>query len=151
MATLSTPVFHLPYPDGDELVSNADAAFSALALSVEAAMNPTWTAITPAAGYSARVGYFAPAYRVFGDGRVELRGAMTKSTAIVTGDTLFTLATGARPTAQVALAAVVNRSDATKSPAAKITIATSGVATVEVIDSQGPLSIVFDGTSFTKS
>jgi hypothetical protein len=151
MTTLTTPIYQLPYPDGDELVSDADSAFQSLALAIEAALNPPWTSLTPlGTNYSARAGYFAPGYRVSG-GRVQLRGAMTKSAAIVTGDTLFTLPPAACPTATVALPVTVSRASTANSPAGKINIATSGVVTVEVIDTQAPTSLMLDGVSFSMS
>lgn len=152
MPILTTPIFHFPYPDGDELVSDADTAFANLALSIEGALNPPWTTLTPlGTNYSARAGYFAPAYRLFGDGRVQLRGGMTKSVAIVSGDTLFTLPTAARPTVTVAVVATVSRASTANSPVAKLNVATSGAVTVEVIDSQAPTSLMLDGVGFSRT
>src|SRR3954451_15546557 len=121
MPIQTTPIFHLPYPDGDELVSDADSAFAALALGIEAALNPPWTALTPlGTSYTARAGYFAPGYRVFGDGRVQLRGGMTKNPNVVTGDTLFTLPTVARPSVTVAVVVTVSRAATSSSPVGKL-------------------------------
>jgi hypothetical protein len=148
---LTTDIYEFPYPEGSDLVQDGNDMIQALAEAVEAAMNPPWVALSLlGANYSPRAGYLPPAYRVYDDGQVQLRGGLTKGTAMITGDTLFTIPVDGRPTANVAFGAVVNRSDATKSPAAKITISTAGLATVEVIDSQVPLSIVFDGAEFSK-
>jgi hypothetical protein len=154
MPTLTTPTFLLPYPDGDELVSDGDAAFAALALAIEVALNPPWNVISAAgfgANYSARAGYFAPAYRVFGDGRVQLRGGMSKTVAIVTNDVLFTLPTPARPSSAVSLPIAVTRSAANKTPTGKIEIATTGAVVVHVFDGDLPPSISLDGASYSKT
>lgn len=45
MATLTTPVFALPYPDGTERVADGDNAIGALALAVENAFGPTRAAL----------------------------------------------------------------------------------------------------------
>jgi hypothetical protein len=148
---LTTPIFALPYPEGSDLVQEGNDAIQELAETIEDAINPPWNTLTPLSpGYTARAGWLTPAYQLRDDGQVELRGAMTKSTAILSGETLFTLPVEARPTASVAFGVVVSRSDATKSPAAKITITTTGNATVEVIDSQAPTSIMLDGGRFNQ-
>lgn len=152
MAVTLTPLFGLPCPDQNELVSDGANAISALALAVEAALNPAWVALgSLGTGYGARSGYLAPAYRVFGDGRVQFRGGLTKATAIVSTETVFTLPTDVRPSASVSVIIPVHRTGVSNSVAGKLDIATTGVATVHVIDSQTPVSIALDGVSFSRS
>jgi hypothetical protein len=150
MITL-TPTLRLPMPDGNELVQDGNAAITALALAVEAALAPAWAVLAPlGSGYSARAGYLTPSYRVMGTGTVQLRGGLTKSTAIVSGETVFTLPVEARPTAAVSVPISVHRTGATNTVTGKLDIATTGVATVHVIDAQAAVSIAIDGGQFSK-
>jgi hypothetical protein len=154
MATLTTPTCQIPYPDGDELVSDGDAAFAALALGTEAAMCPMWSVLSPGVfgvNYTPRAGYFAPGYRVFGDGRIQLRGGMTRTGGtIISGETLFTLPTLARPTLAVSVVIAVHRTGATtRAVTGKIDIAATGVTTIHVLDGDGPTSIALDGVSYS--
>jgi hypothetical protein len=152
MAITLTPVLKLPCPDGNELVKEGNDAITSLALAVEAALAPPWVPFTPlGANYSARAGYLVPAYRVLGTGMVQLRGGLTKSSAIVSGETVFTLPAEARPTAAVSVVIAVHRTGATNAVAGKLDIvAATGVVTVHVIDAQAAVSIAIDGGQFSK-
>jgi hypothetical protein len=151
MAINLTPTLRLPCPDGNELVTDGDDAITALALAVEAALAPAWTTLTPlGANYTARAGYLTPGYRLLKNGQVHLRGGMTKSSAIVSGETVFTLPAEARPTAAVSVVIAVHRTGTTNAVAGKLDIATTGVATVHVIDAQVPVSFTMDGVQFNK-
>lgn len=147
----TTTLYGFPYPEPGDLVRDGDDVIKALAQGVEAALNPPWTALAQlGAGYSARAGYLVPAYRVFPDGRVELRGGLTKSSSIVSGETVFTVPSGGWPTAAVSIVIAVHRSGTTNSVAGKLDIASTGVATVHVIDAQAVTSIAMDGGRFSK-
>ncbi len=148
---LTTPIYDFPYPEGSDLVQDGNDIIQALAEAVEAAMNPPWVAIAPlGAGYSARAGYLAPAYRVHDGGQVQLRGGLTKSTAIVSGESVFTLPDEARPTAAVSMVIAVHRTGVVNSVAGRLDIPTTGLVTVHVIDAQAPVSIAIDGGQFSK-
>jgi hypothetical protein len=146
-----TPIYRFPYPEGSDLVTNGDEAIQALALAVEAALSPAWVVLAPlGANYSGRAGYLTPSYQLMGSGQVSLRGGLTKATAIVSGETVFTLPPEAQPTAAVSVVISVHRSGTVNSVAGKLDIATTGVATVHVIDAQAPVSFAMDGARFSK-
>ena len=154
MTITMTPALKLPCPDANELVQDGSSAITGLALAVEAALAPPWVPLTPLgtnANYSARAGYLVPAYRVLGNGMVQLRGGLTKSSAIVSGETVFTLPPEARPTAAVSVVIAVHRTGTTNVVAGKLDIvAATGAVTVHVIDAQAAVSIAIDGGQFSK-
>jgi len=147
---LTTPIFDFPYPEGSDLVQDGNDVIQALAEAIEDALNPPWTAITLNASYTARSGHHAPACRVFGDGTVELRGGIDKSSNIASNNTPFTLPTEAQPTAIVAVPFGVSRAAATNSAVGRLDIAATGVATVNVIDTGTTTWMSLDGISFSK-
>src|SRR4051812_15659882 len=149
----TTPVYGFPYPEPGDAVRDGDDVIKALAQTVEAALSPPWVALTPlGTNYGLRAGYFDPAYRVFTNGRVELRGGLTKSANIASGDIVFTLPTEGRPTRTVSIAISVYRSGNTaNATAGRLDIATTGVATVHVIDAQAVTSVAMDGAQFSMS
>jgi hypothetical protein len=57
-----------------------------------------WTALTPAANFSATPGYQAPRYRLVGR-TVHLQGHFTKNATLVSGDVFVTLPAAIRPAA----------------------------------------------------
>jgi hypothetical protein len=81
---------------------------------------------------------------------VQFRGGLTKSTAIVSGESVITLPDEARPTAAVSMLIAVHRTGVVNSVAGKLDIATTGVATVHVIDAQAAVSIAIDGVEFSR-
>jgi len=148
---LTTPIFDFPYPEGSDLVQEGNDVIQDLAEAIEAAMNPPWVDLAPlGTNYSQRAGYLAPAYRVRDDGQVQLRGGLTKSAAIITGDTLFTLPDDAWPTASVSLVIAVHRTGTTNAVTGRLDIATTGATTVHVIDAQAAVSIALDGAGFSR-
>jgi hypothetical protein len=150
----TTPTLGFPYPDGGDLVRDGDDVIKALALAVEAAMTaapPAWTTITLNANYTPRAGYHVPAYRVLSDGTVQLRGGITKSSAIITADSPFTLPVAARPVAAVSMAVGTTRaSGVVNITVGRLDIATTGVATLAVIDAQSSVNMTLDGVQYSK-
>lgn len=93
------------------------------------ARNTGWVALTGfAAGWSARAGTYAPAYRRWADGRIDLRGGVQKSSAIVNAETVLTLPAEVRPAATVVATCGVSRVNG--GPTARLDIATTGVTTL---------------------
>jgi hypothetical protein len=141
-----------PYPNGGDPIQGGDDVIKALAEAIEAKIMPSaWTAITPlSAGFTARAGYYAPAYRVYPDGRVQLRGALDKSTNLASGNTPFTVDVPARPSVAVSVPFAHSRLDTTRSVAGRIDISTLGVFTIQVIDAGATTWMSLDGVTYSK-
>lgn len=149
---MPTTTSGFPYPDGTDLVRDGDDVIKALAQAIEAKLMPTdWANITPlGAGYGNRSGYHTPSYQVYPNGKVELRGGLTKSSAIVSGETAFTLPTNGHPGVEVSMPIGVGRTGTANLPVGRITILPTGVASLDVIDAQGAVSISLNGVVFSK-
>jgi hypothetical protein len=149
---MHTTASGFPYPDGTDLVRDGDDVIRALAEAIEAKLMPTpWANLTPlGVGYSARSGYHVPSYEVYPDGKVRFRGGLTKSSAIVSGETVFTLPTNGRPTVEVEFPIGVARTGTTNDVVGRIKVTPAGAATVFVIDSEGATSISIDGGGCSK-
>lgn len=66
-----------------------------------------WTPITLASGWTANASYFAPAFRVWGDGTASLCGLASMSGTLASNTTVATLPAAARPASQIRVAAQV--------------------------------------------
>lgn len=67
----------------------------------------TWTTISLAGGWTASASYYAPAYRLWGDGTASLCGLASMSGSLASGTTVATLPAAAIPAAQVRVTAQV--------------------------------------------
>lgn len=67
----------------------------------------TWTPITLASGWAANPSYYAPAYRLWGDGTASLCGLASMSGTLTSGAVVATLPAPARPASQVRVATQV--------------------------------------------
>lgn len=154
MATQHTDgPYGFPYPDGSELVQDGDNAIQALAEAIEAALNPPWHNLSLANDVSPLPSYFTPAYRVFDNGRVELKGGLTKETQLVTFNVLFTLPASARPSENAASPVALTRFDMTNETnitSAKMTFKPDGDCTIHIPDVQVFRTVILDGTFFNR-
>lgn len=82
----------------DVVVISQNAAGSWIALGRLATSVGEWTALSPAANFSATPGYQAPRYRIVGR-TVHLQGHFTKNATLVSGDVFVTLPAAIRPLA----------------------------------------------------
>lgn len=81
---------------GDTIVITQNGTGSWLAVDRLATSAGEWTALTPAANFSATPGYQSPRYRLVGR-TVHLQGHFTKSATLVSGDVFVTLPAAIRP------------------------------------------------------
>lgn len=142
----TTPTNGLPYPLGTDRVMDGDDAIKALA----EALDPPWTALPLGANMSARAGFAAPGCRLVGTKKVELRGGITKSSALVSADVLGTLPAAMRPAVASHLVGAGTRTGSAGSPTVRIDIAaTTGVITVQVdTNATNGTSVCLDGCVF---
>ncbi|MFI1830673.1 hypothetical protein ACH41E_30180 [Streptomyces sp. NPDC020412] len=98
-----------PWPrTGDQVVISQSSAGNWIDLAETAAAGAgTWTAITLAAGWTATVGYYTPAYRINDDGTGSLSGMSSMTGTLAAGATVATLPTEARPASRVRVTAQV--------------------------------------------
>jgi hypothetical protein len=88
--------------------------------------NTGWVALTGfATGWSSRAGTYTPAYRLWADGRIDLRGGMVKSSAFAHGETVLTLPGGTRPATAVVVACGLSRGTG-GAPAGRLAINADG-------------------------
>lgn len=108
---------------GDVVVLDQSGSGSWLCWGPTAKSTPTWTPIPLASGWAATANYFAPAYRINGDGTASLCGMATGPTGTLASPvTVATLPAAARPAAQVRVTAQVG-----VGYFAAMTVATTGV------------------------
>ena len=146
----TTATYGFPYPEGSDLVRDGNDVMAALAAAVEAALNPPWTALTLNATYTPRAGHHVPAYRVFANGRVQLRGGIEKSSNIGSGNTPLTLPAAAQPTVTVVVAVATSRVGGTYPATGRLDIAPTGVCTVQVLDAGTLTWVSLDGVEYSK-
>jgi hypothetical protein len=140
-----------PYPLGSDRVRDGDDTIKALAEAIEAKLMPTaWANITLNTNFTARASYQVPAYRVFPDGKVELRGGVHKATSLVSGDFPFlTLPTTVKPTTTVILTIGVTRlSGVTAATSGRLDIDVNGKGTVLLVDANASNDFSLDGVFF---
>ncbi|MET9950146.1 hypothetical protein ABZ135_01175 [Streptomyces sp. NPDC006339] len=83
---------------GDAIVISQAPTGAWIAIDRLAASAGEWTALTPAAGFSATPAYQSPRYRLVGR-TVHIQGHFTKSTTLVSGDVFTTVPAAIRPPA----------------------------------------------------
>jgi len=142
----------LTYPDAtghtrlwEHIQALADSAEAALD-----ALDPAWTNLALAGPtYVARTGYLVPAYRVIGN-KVELRGGITKSSNIASGDVVLTLPLAARPvSANIWHPISLSRGGSTTAGVAgRLDIVPAGTCTVQVDSTSPGPNLSLDGVSF---
>jgi hypothetical protein len=142
-----------PYPSGTDKVRDGDDLIKMLAEAIEAKLMPTgWTALTLSAGYVARTGHHVPAYRVFPNGTVELRGGIDKSSGnIISGQIPVVIPTAARPVVTVAVVVGIARTGPTYPATGRLDISpTTGNAVVAAVDAGSSTWLSLDGVRFQK-
>ncbi|MHC3427168.1 hypothetical protein [Streptomyces sp. DT18] len=92
---------------GDVVVLDQSGSGNWLCWGPTAKSTPAWTPIPLATNWSAAANYYAPAYRINGDGTASLCGLATMSGTLANAATVATLPAAARPAAQVRVAVQV--------------------------------------------
>jgi hypothetical protein len=86
---------------GDRIIISVSSSGQWLALGRLASGTSGWTTISLASGWTAHASFYAPAYRLNGDGTASLCGLAETTSALAAGATVATLPTEARPAKRV--------------------------------------------------
>src|SRR5262245_35079647 len=134
----------LPYPLGTDPISDGDDAIKALAQ----ALDPAWTALPLNTGLTARAGFAAPACRLVGTRKVELRGGIQKGSAFASSDLIGTLPAGMRPTVAAQVAIAGSRSTTPGAITWRLDIAATTGALTILVDQNPSNALTLDGVVF---